>query len=203
MTHALAIHPHNPQRRLLAQAANVVREGGVVVYPTDSTYALGWRLGDKAALERIRGIRRLDKRHLFTLVCRDLSEIASYARVDNTSYRILKHYTPGPFTFLLVATREVPRRLTHPRRRTVGLRVPDHPVAQGLLQELGEPLMSTSLILPGADGPLADPAVIRGRVGGLVDLVVDSGQGGLEPTTVVDLTAAPPVVVRAGLGVFE
>lgn len=181
----------------------MVREGGVVVYPTDSTYALGWRLGDKAALERIRGIRRLDKRHLFTLVCRDLSEIASYARVDNTSYRILKHYTPGPFTFLLVATREVPRRLTHPRRRTVGLRVPDHPVAQGLLQELGEPLMSTSLILPGADGPLADPAVIRGRVGGLVDLVVDSGQGGLEPTTVVDLTAAPPVVVRAGLGVFE
>jgi tRNA threonylcarbamoyl adenosine modification protein (Sua5/YciO/YrdC/YwlC family) len=203
MTDLLSIHPHNPQRRLLTQGAALIRAGGVVVYPTDSTYALGCHIGDKGALERMRAIRRLDRRHLFTLVCRDLSEISSYARVNNASYRILKHYTPGPFTFLLTATREVPRRLTHPKRRTIGLRIPDHAVALGLLEELGEPLMSTSLILPNDSIPLSDAQDIVGRLAGQVDLVIDSGTCGLEPTTVVDLTGELPAVVRPGVGRFE
>ncbi len=203
MTDLLSIHPHNPQGRLLSQGAAVIRAGGVVVYPTDSTYALGCHIGDKGALERMRAIRRLDRRHLFTLVCRDLSEISSYARVNNASYRILKHHTPGPFTFLLTATREVPRRLTHPKRRTIGLRIPDHAVALGLLEELGEPLMSTSLILPNDSIPLSDAQDIVGRLAGQVDLVIDSGTCGLEPTTVVDLTGELPAVVRPGVGRFE
>ena len=203
MTQTFAIHPRNPQGRLLRQGAAVVRDGGVIAYPTDSTYALGCHIGDKAALERMRGIRQLDRRHLFTLVCRDLSEISSYARVDNASYRILKRYTPGPITFLLTATREVPRRLIHPRRRTIGLRVPNHPVALALLEELGEPLMSTSLVLPGDERPLTEPEEIARRLAGVVDMVVDGGPCGLEPTTVVDLTGAAPVVVRAGAGEFE
>lgn len=203
MTDLLSIHPRNPQRRLLTRGAALIRAGAVVAYPTDSTYALGCHIGDKGALERIRAIRRLERRHLFTLVCRDLSEISSYARVNNASYRILKRYTPGPFTFLLTATREVPRRLTHPKRRTIGLRVPDHSVALGLLEELGEPLMSTSLILPGDPTPLSDAGDIGGRLAGLVDLVIDSGPCGLEPTTVVDLTQELPTVVRPGVGRFE
>ena len=203
MTDLLSIHPHNPQGRLLTQGAELIRAGGVVVYPTDSTYALGCHIGDKGALERMRAIRRLDRRHLFTLVCRDLSEISSYARVNNASYRILKHYTPGPFTFLLTATREVPRRLTHPKRRTIGLRIPDHAVALGLLEELGEPLMSTSLILPNDSIPLSDAQDIVGRLAGQVDLVIESGTCGLEPTTVVDLTGELPAVVRPGVGRFE
>ena len=203
MTDLLSIHPRNPQRRLLVQGAALIRAGGVVAYPTDSTYALGCHIGDKGALERVRAIRRLERRHLFTLVCRDLSEISSYARVNNSSYRILKRYTPGPFTFLLTATREVPRRLTHPKRRTIGLRVPDHAVALGLLEELGEPLMSTSLILPGDPRPLSDAEEIGRRLRGVVDLVIDSGPCGLEPTTVVDLTQELPAVVRPGVGRFE
>ena len=203
MTDLLSIHPHNPQGRLLAQGAALIRSGGVVAYPTDSTYALGCHLGDKGALERIRAIRQLDRRHLFALVCRDLSEISSYARVNNASYRILKRYTPGPFTFLLTATREVPRRLTHPKRRTIGLRVPDHAVVLGLLEELGEPLMSTSLILPGDPTPHSDAQDIARRLAGQVDLVIDSGPCGLEPTTVVDLTGELPAVVRPGIGIFE
>jgi len=197
------VHPANPQRRLLNQAAQVLRDGGVVVYPTDSTYALGCRLGDKAGLERIRAIRRLDPLHHFTLVCRDLSELSHYARVDNPSYRILKRYTPGPFTFLLPATREVPRRLVHPKRRTIGLRVPANPIALGLLEELGEPIMSTSLIMPGETVPLSEPEEIRERLAKRVDLILDGGAGGLTPTTVVDLTEASPRVARVGLGVFE
>jgi tRNA threonylcarbamoyl adenosine modification protein (Sua5/YciO/YrdC/YwlC family) len=198
-----SIHPTHPQRRLLNQAAEILRAGGIVVYPTDSTYALGCRIGDKDGLDRIRSIRRLDPLHHFTLVCRDLSELSTYARVDNVSFRILKRYTPGPFTFLLEATREVPRRLVHPKRRTIGLRVPDHVVALALLEALGEPLMSTSLILPGEDVPLSEPEEIRERLERRVDLVVDSGACGLVPTTVVDLTAATPQVVRQGLGRFE
>jgi tRNA threonylcarbamoyl adenosine modification protein (Sua5/YciO/YrdC/YwlC family) len=203
MSQFLAVHPTHPQRRFMALAAEVVRTGGVLVYPTDSTYALGCRIGEKSAVQRIRAIRRLADRHHFTLVCRDLSELATYARVDNSSYRILKHYTPGPFTFLLPATRDVPRRLLHPKRRTIGLRVPDHTIAQALLAEVGEPLMSTSLILPGADRPLTDPVEIREKLEHLVELVIDGGQGGRIATTVVDLTDVPARVTRPGLGVFE
>jgi tRNA threonylcarbamoyl adenosine modification protein (Sua5/YciO/YrdC/YwlC family) len=184
------------------QAAEIVRAGGVIVYPTDSTYAFGCHIGDKEALDRIRGIRRLDKLHHFTLVCRDLSELSVYAQVDNSSYRILKRYTPGPFTFLLQASREVPRRLVHPKRRSIGLRVPDHAIAQGLLEALGEPLMSTSLILPGATDALAEPEDIRAALEHQVDLIVDGGACGFTATTVVDLTVVPPVVTRSGLGVF-
>lgn len=185
------------------QAADIVRGGGVIVYPTDSTYALGCHIGDKAALDRIRAIRRLDKLHHFTLVCRDLSELSIYAQVDNTSYRILKHFTPGPFTFLLKASREVPRRLVHPKRRTIGIRVPQHAIAQGLLDVLGEPMMSTSLILPGSTEALTDPQEFRRQLEPHVDLIVDGGSCGLTSTTVVDLTAVPPLVVRSGLGTFE
>ena len=203
MSQYFVVHPANPQKRLLAQAADIVRVGGVIVYPTDSTYALGCQIGDKQALDRIRAIRRLDKLHHFTLVCRDLSELSIYARVDNTSYRILKHYTPGPFTFLLHASREVPRRLVHPKRRSIGIRVPDHAIAQGLLEALGEPLMSTSLILPNDPEPLSDPLDIRERLQSKVELVIDGGSGGLTATTVVDLTESPPAVVRPGLGDFS
>jgi tRNA threonylcarbamoyl adenosine modification protein (Sua5/YciO/YrdC/YwlC family) len=197
------VHPANPQRRLLVQAAEIIRGGGVIVYPTDSTYALGCHIGDKDALDRIRAIRRLDKLHHFTLVCRDLSELSIYARVDNTSFRILKHYTPGPFTFLLQASREVPRRLVHPKRRSIGIRVPDHAIAQGLLEVLGEPMMSTSLILPGDTEALTDPEEFRRNLGNQVDLIIDGGACGLVATTVVDLTVTPPVVVRPGLGIFS
>jgi tRNA threonylcarbamoyl adenosine modification protein (Sua5/YciO/YrdC/YwlC family) len=197
------IHPDNPQGRLLKQAADIVRAGGVIVYPTDSTYALGCQIGDKAGLEKIRSIRRLPPLHHFTLVCRDLSELSNYARVDNSSYRILKHYTPGPFTFLLRASREVPRRLVHPKRRTIGLRVPDHVIALGLLEALGEPLMSTSLIMPDESVPLSEPAEFRARLEHQVDLIIDGGAGGLTPTTVVDLTEHAPRLIRSGLGVFE
>jgi tRNA threonylcarbamoyl adenosine modification protein (Sua5/YciO/YrdC/YwlC family) len=203
VTQYFSVHPTHPQRRLLAQAADIVRSGGVIVYPTDSTYALGCHIGDKDALDRIRAIRRLDTLHHFTLVCRDLSELSNFARVDNTSYRILKHYTPGPFTFLLHASREVPRRLVHPKRRTIGIRVPNHVIAQELLEVLAEPLMSTSLILPGTALPLTDPEEIRDRLDHQVDLIIDGGACGLTATTVVDLTETPPVVVRPGLGVFE
>jgi len=196
------VHPTHPQKRLLTQAADIVRDGGVIVYPTDSTYALACHIGDKQALDRIRAVRRLDKLHHFTLVCRDLKELSIYARVDNTSYRILKHYTPGPFTFLLHASREVPRRLVHPKRRSIGIRVPDHAIAQALLEALGEPLMSTSLILPNEQEALSDPIDIRERLASRVELIIDGGSGGLLPTTVVDLTVSPPEVVRQGLGAF-
>ncbi|HYH41585.1 MAG TPA: L-threonylcarbamoyladenylate synthase [Burkholderiales bacterium] len=200
MAQLFTIHPENPQVRLIRQAAECVRAGGVIVYPTDSCYALGCQIGDKAAMERIRAIRQVDEHHNLTLVCRDLAEIAQYARVDNSQFRMLKATTPGSYTFILQATREVPKRLMHPRRRTIGLRVPDHRIAHALLAELGEPLLSSTLILPGDDLPLNDAEEIRERLEQAVDLVIDGGPCGIEPTTVVDLTGDAPVITRMGRG---
>jgi tRNA threonylcarbamoyl adenosine modification protein (Sua5/YciO/YrdC/YwlC family) len=194
------IHPENPQPRLIRQAAEIVRAGGVIVYPTDSCCALGCRIGDKAAMERIREIRGVDERHHLTLVCRDLAEIGQYAKVDNTQFRLLKATTPGSYTFILQATREVPKRLLHPSRRTIGLRVPEHTVAQALLAELGEPLLSSTLMLPGDELPLNDPEEIRERLERRIDLVIDGGPCGIVPTTVVDLTGDVPVIARVGKG---
>ena len=194
------LHPVSPQRRLIRRAVDIVRAGGVIAYPTDSCYALGCHIGDKEALERIRRIRQADRNHHFTLVCRDLSEIARFARVETWQFRLLKACTPGPYTFLLRATRETPRRLQHERRKTIGIRVPDHPVPLILLQELGEPLMSSTLLMPGSSLPLTDGREIRARLEHEVDAVLDGGNCGLEPTTVVDLAIHPPVVVRQGKG---
>jgi tRNA threonylcarbamoyl adenosine modification protein (Sua5/YciO/YrdC/YwlC family) len=194
------IHPQNPQLRLARRAAEIMRAGGVIVYPTDSCYALGCRIGDKDAMERIRRIREARRDHHFTLVCRDLSEIARYARVDNSQYRLLRKFTPGPYTFLLRATRETPKRLQNPRRRTIGIRVPDHAVPRLLLAELGEPIMSSTLLLPGDEQPMTSGAEIRERLEHVVDAVLDAGSCGFEPTTVVDLAGAAPVVIRAGRG---
>jgi tRNA threonylcarbamoyl adenosine modification protein (Sua5/YciO/YrdC/YwlC family) len=200
MTQLFTIHLENPQPRLIKQAAELVRKGAVIVYPTDSGYALGCHLGDKDAVMRIRKIRGVDDKHLMTLVCRDLSEIAHYARVDNVQFRLLKSNTPGSYTFILDATREVPKRLQHPRRNTVGLRIPDHSVALALLQELGEPLLSTSLILPGEETAMHDAEEISERLANQVDLVIDGGPVGLEPTTVIDLTGATALLIRRGKG---
>ncbi len=200
MSQFYQIHPDNPQVRLIRSAADIIRGGGVVVYPTDSAYALGCHIGDKNALDRIRRIRKLDDRHNFTLVCSDLSEIATYAKVDNAAYRLLRHCTPGPYTFVLKATSEVPRRLMHPKRKTVGLRVPDNRIAAALLADLGEPLMSVTLIMPGEEFPLIDPYDIRDTLQHEVDLVIDGGYCGLEPTTVVDLADGVPMVLRVGKG---
>jgi tRNA threonylcarbamoyl adenosine modification protein (Sua5/YciO/YrdC/YwlC family) len=194
------IHPDNPQARLIRQAVDIIRSGGVVVYPTDSAYALGCQIGDKNALDRIRRIRKLDDRHNFTLICRDLAEIATYAKVNNSVYRLLRHTTPGPYTFILRATSEVPKRLMHPKRKTVGLRVPENPIAEALLADLGEPLMSVTLIMSGDDFPLIDPYDIREVLEHEVDLVIDGGYCGMEPTTVVDLADDIPLVLRAGKG---
>ena len=203
MSDYLSIHPENPQQRLIAKAAEIVRKGGVIVYPTDSVYAIGCHIGDKQAMDRIRSIRHLDKNHNFTLMCRDLSELASYARVDNSAFRSLKAQTPGPFTFILPATSEVPRRLMHPKRKTIGLRVPDSPIAQALLAELGEPMMSVTLIMPGDDYPLSDPYDIRAALEAHVDVLIDGGHCGLEPTTVVDMTGPVPEITRQGMGDFS
>lgn len=200
MSQFFQIHPDNPQARLIKQAADIVRGGGVIAYPTDSAYALGCHLGDKGALERIRAIRRLDDRHNFTLMCRDLSELGNYARVDNSAFRLLKNLIPGPYTFILRATPEVPKRLHHPKRKSVGLRVPDNQICLDLLAELGEPLMSVSLILPGEEQPLTDPYDIRDTLANQVDLVIDGGYCGMEATSVVDLVDDVPVVLRRGLG---
>jgi tRNA threonylcarbamoyl adenosine modification protein (Sua5/YciO/YrdC/YwlC family) len=200
MAFLLSIHPVNPQPRLVRQAIASIRDGSVVVYPTDSSYALGCLIGDKEAMERIRRIREADKNHNFTLVCRDLSEIAKYARVDNTQYRTLKAFTPGPYTFLLEATREVPKRLQNPKRRTIGIRVPDNAIVRMLLAELGEPIMSSTLWLPGASAPMTDPHEIKEKLEHAVDLVIDGGPGGFEPSSVVDLSGLAPVVVRRGRG---
>ncbi len=203
MSKLLAIHPTHPQARLIAQAVDVVRRGGVIVYPTDSCYALGCQIGDKDAALRLRRIREVDDRHHFTIACRDLSDLAAFARVDNAQYRLLKAATPGAYTFILEASREVPRRLAHPKRRTIGLRVPDHPIAQALLAELGEPLLSTTLLLPEVDEPLNDAHEIDQRLGRLVDLIIDGGACGLAPTSVIDMTGDAPLVVRAGAGSLE
>ncbi|MFT4823698.1 MAG: tRNA threonylcarbamoyl adenosine modification protein (Sua5/YciO/YrdC/YwlC family) [Halioglobus sp.] len=200
MSQFFQIHPDNPQVRLINQSVDIIRAGGVVVYPTDSAYALGCQIGDKNALDRIRRIRSLDARHNFTLVCRDLSEIAAYAKVDNTAYRLLKQATPGAYTFILKATSEVPKRLMHPKRKTVGLRVPDNAIAQALLEGLGEPMMSVTLIMPGDEYPLIDPYDIRQTLEHSVDLVIDGGYCGMEPTTVVDLADDSPLILRSGKG---
>ena len=200
MSQLLELHPKTPQVRLIRRAVEAIRAGGVVVYPTDSCYALGCALGDKAAMERIARIRQIDKAHNFTLVCRDLSEIARYGRVDNWQYRMLKACTPGPYTFVLRATREVPRRLQNPKRQTIGIRVPDHPVPQLLLESLGEPILSSTLHLPGDEYPLTDAQEIHARLQHVVDVVLDGGNCGLEPTTVVDLAGDAPVVLRVGRG---
>jgi len=200
MSQFFSIHPENPQLRLIKQAAEIIRAGGIVVYPTDSCYALGCHIGDKAAMERIRRIRGIDDRHHLTLVCRDLSELASYARVDNQQFRLLKAATPGSYVFILEATRELPKRLQHPKRRTIGLRIPDHPVVNALLTELGEPILSSTLLLPDEELPLTDAHEIRERLEHLVDLVLDGGSCGIEPSTVVDLTGPTPVVTREGKG---
>lgn len=200
MTQFFSVHPDNPQSRLMRQGVHIIKNGGLVVYPTDSGYALGCQLGDKSALQKIRRIRQLDKNHHMTLVCRDLSELGTYAKVNNATYRMLKSFTPGPYTFLLNATREVPRRMLHPKRRILGLRVPDNSIALSLLEHMEEPLMSTTLILPGAESPLSSPDAIRDVLGKQVDLIIDGGHCGLEPTSVIDLTGDQPVVVRVGKG---
>jgi tRNA threonylcarbamoyl adenosine modification protein (Sua5/YciO/YrdC/YwlC family) len=200
MAQYFVIHPTHPQPRLLQQAAQIAHGGGLIVYPTDSCYALGCQIGNKSAIERIRAIRDIDAKHHFTLVCRDLSEIAHYARVDNRAYRMLKAATPGSYTFILHATREVPRRLQNPRRKTIGLRIPQHAVAQGLLAELNEPLLSSTLLLPGDELPLNDALEIRARLEHHVDLVLDAGSCGIEMSTVVDLTGEQPQILRSGKG---
>lgn len=200
MSQRLHVHPLNPQPRLIRQAAEAIRKGSLVVYPTDSGYAFGWHIGDREAAERLQRIRQTGKDHNFTLVCRDLSEIATYARIENPTYRLLRAHTPGPYTFILRATREVPRRLQNPKQQTVGIRVPDHPVPLALLAELGEPLMSSTLILPDHELPLADPDDIEEALAGRIDLLIDSGNCGLDPTTVVDLTGSYPRVLREGRG---
>jgi len=206
MTQLFKIHPQTPQRRLVSQAVALIRAGALVVYPTDSCYAFGCHMGNKQAMERIGRIRQLGDGHNYTLVCRDLSELSSYARVDNSAFRLLKAFTPGPYTFILRASQEVPRRLQNPKRRSIGLRVPDHAITRALLEALGEPLMSTTLLLPDDELPLSEPEEIVDRLEGRIDLFIDGGACGVEPTTVVDLMEETPRVLRRGRGdasVFE
>jgi tRNA threonylcarbamoyl adenosine modification protein (Sua5/YciO/YrdC/YwlC family) len=200
MSQFFHIHPINPQPRLIREAVRIIRAGGVIIYPTDSAYALGCRLVDKDAVDRIRKIRQLDARHHFTLVCRDLSEISTYAKVDNHTFRLLKRLTPGPYTFLLDATKEVPKRLQHAKRKTIGVRIPDCQITLDLLTELHEPLMSCTLILPGENVPMVDPEEMWQHLGSQVDLVIDGGVCGIQPTSVIDLHSGTPVVVRQGKG---
>ncbi len=199
MSQCFHIHPLNPQLRLVRQAVQILREGGLMAYPTDSAYALGCRLDDKDALDRLRRLRGLDDKHLLTLLCRDLSDLSTYAKVDNRVYRILKAHTPGPYTFVLLASSEVPRRLHHPKRRTIGLRIPDHLICQALLAELGEPLLTTTLLLPGAEEPVADAEDLESILHGQVDLIIDGGHTGVRPTSVIDLSEGVEVL-REGAG---
>ncbi len=203
MAQFFSIHSNTPHLRLIRQAVAIVRDGGIIVYPTESSYALGCQIGDKNAMSRIRSIRQVDDKHHFTLVCRNLAEISTYAKVDNSQYRLLKANTPGSYTFILQASREVPRRLQHPKRYTIGLRVPDHPVVQALLEELDEPLLSSTLILPDDELPLNDAEEIRERLEHQVDLVMDAGSCGLEMTSVIDLTGEVPELIRQGQGSLE
>ena len=200
MSQFFRIHPDNPQSRLILQAVDIMRRGGVIAYPTDSAYALGCHIGDKNALQRLRQIRRLDDDHHFSLVCRDLSDLGTYAKVSNVAYRLLKSATPGPYTFILQASREVPRRLVNPKRKTIGLRVPENEICAALLAELGEPIMSSTLIMPGDEHPLSDPYEMRELLEHQVDLVIDGGYCGIESTTVIDLEHDVPVIVREGCG---
>jgi tRNA threonylcarbamoyl adenosine modification protein (Sua5/YciO/YrdC/YwlC family) len=203
MAQFFSVHAEQPQPRLIHQAAEILRAGGVVAFPTDAAYSLGCHVGDAEAVARIRAIREVDERHHFTLMCRDLSEIANYARVDNAQFRLLKATTPGSYTFILEGTKELPRRILHPKRKTIGLRVPAHPVPLALLEELNEPMLTSTLMLPGDDLPLNDPEEIRERLEKRIDLVIEAGACGLEMTTVVDLTGPSPVLVRAGGGSLE
>jgi tRNA threonylcarbamoyl adenosine modification protein (Sua5/YciO/YrdC/YwlC family) len=200
MSQFFYVHPDNPQARLISQAVAILRDGGVIIYPTDSGYALGCHTGDKNALERICKIRKLDKDHNFTLLCRDLSELSSYARVDNSAYRALKNNTPGPYTFIFKGTKEVPRRLMNPKRKTIGIRVPDNAIALALLETLGEPMMSTSLILPGNEGTEFDPEAIRDQLENQVDLIINGGYLGEQATTVIDYSEGNAVLLRQGAG---
>ncbi len=203
MSQFFRIHPINPQLRLIRQSVEILRSGSVIVYPTDSAYALGCHIGDKKAIDRVRDIRRLERDHHFALVCKDLSEIGVYAKVNNAAYRLIKHATPGPYTFVLPASREVPRRLVDSKRKTIGLRVPDNEICHALLAELGEPIMSTTLILPGDEYPLTDPDEIRELMEHQVDLIIDGGYCGLEATTVVNLESGIPEILREGMGDIE
>jgi tRNA threonylcarbamoyl adenosine modification protein (Sua5/YciO/YrdC/YwlC family) len=196
----IEIHPTDPQPRLVASIVAIIRAGGLIAYPTDSSYAFGCHIGDKRAIDRIHRIRRTDKKHNFTLICSDLSEISTYARIDNWAYRMLRSMTPGPYTFILEATREVPKRLQNPKRRTIGLRVPDHTLVQAMLQSLGEPIMSSTLLLPGDDMPLTDPMEIEERIGSQIEAIVDAGPTGIDPTSVIDLTGGSAEVLRVGRG---
>ena len=200
MAQYFTVHPRDPQPRLMRQAASILRGGGVIAYPTDSSYALGCQLGDLDAVRRLRAIRKVDEQHHFTLVCRDLAQIGHYARLDTWQFRLVKQGTPGPFTFILPATREVPRRLQHPKRSTIGVRVPDHPVPLALVEEMGEPILSSTLILPGESEPLNDAEAIREALAQSLDLVIDAGACHLEPTTVIDLATETPRIVRLGRG---
>lgn len=200
MAQFFSVHPEQPQPRLIRQAAEILRAGGIVSFPTDAAYSLGCRIGDADAVARIRAIREVDERHHFTLMCRDLSEIATYARVDNAQFRLLKATTPGSYTFILEGTKELPRRILHPKRKTIGLRVPAHPVPLALLEELNEPMLTSTLMLPGDELPLNDPEEIRDRLEKHIDLVIEAGACGLEMTTIVDLTGPAPELVRAGRG---
>jgi tRNA threonylcarbamoyl adenosine modification protein (Sua5/YciO/YrdC/YwlC family) len=200
MARYLDVHPDNPQTRLIRQVADLVRAGGLIAYPTDSCFALGCQLGNRQGLDRIRELRRLDERHHFTLVCRDFAQLGQFVQVNNAMFRLVKASTPGSYTFILRATREVPRRLQHPKKQTVGVRIPDHAVAQALLAELGEPLLSTTLLLPGQDEPMTQGWEIKERLDHAVDAVVDSGECGTEPTTVVDLSQDQPEILRRGAG---
>jgi tRNA threonylcarbamoyl adenosine modification protein (Sua5/YciO/YrdC/YwlC family) len=200
MSQYFEIHPDNPQQRLIKQAVEIINQGGVIVYPTDSSYALGCQIGDKDALIRMRRIRQVDDKHNLTLVCRDLSEIATYAKIENADYRLLKSLTPGPYTFILAGTSEVPRRIMHPKRRHIGLRVMDHPIVNALLAELGQPLMSCTLIMPGEELPVTDAEDIRSQLEKQVDLIIDGGPCGIEPTTVIRLTEGSPQILRHGKG---
>lgn len=203
MSQFFQVHPETPQQRLVRQAVEIINKGGLIAYPTDSAYALGCHIGDKNALDRIRTVRQLDKNHNFTLMCRDLSELSTYAKVDNATYRMLKNHTPGAYTFILEATKEVPRRLLHPKRKTIGLRVPDNVIALALMEELGEPLMTSTLLMPGDEYPLTDPYDIRDSLEHALDLVIDGGFCGMEATTVIDMTGDVPELVRQGCGSFE
>ena len=200
MSQFFRLHPTHPEPRLIKRAVEIVRQGGLIAYPTDSCYALGCHIGDKAAMERIRQLRNVDERHHFTLICRDLSEIGTFAKVNNSQYRLLKMHTPGPYTFILKATRELPRRLAHHKRATIGVRVPEHVVASALLAELNEPILSSTLILPGHDQPLNDAGEIREALEHQLDVILDGGACGVAPTTVIDLSADEPVLVRRGKG---
>lgn len=200
MATLIEIHPRDPQPRRVKAIVDIIRSGGLIAYPTDSSYAFGCHIGDKKAIDRIHRIRRTDKKHNFTLVCADLSEISTYARVDNWAYRMIKSMTPGPYTFILPATREVPKRLQNPKRRTIGLRVPDHRLVRVMLAELGEPIMSSTLSLPGDSMPLTDPVEIEARIGHQIEAIIDAGPAGIEPTTVLDLSSGTVEVVRAGRG---